>query len=112
VIGDGGEPLAVTIGNDVSARDIEVASPLYLPQAKLYAGACALGLALLVPIDWRSPFGIELRILSADGEPVFAGHTSTDSMRRTIPELIGFLRLDNPVPAGSALHWNRDRAAR
>src|SRR4051794_13658486 len=32
-----------TIGNDVSARDIEGENPLYLPQAKLYDQSCALG---------------------------------------------------------------------
>ena len=46
VLGEGGEPVAVTIGNDVSSRDIEGANPLYLPQAKIFAGACALGPAL------------------------------------------------------------------
>ena len=30
-----------TIGNDVSARDIEGENPLYLPQAKLYDASCA-----------------------------------------------------------------------
>src|SRR3989440_3181061 len=32
-----------TIGNDMSARDIEGENPLYLPQAKVYDHACALG---------------------------------------------------------------------
>jgi 2-dehydro-3-deoxy-D-arabinonate dehydratase len=103
VLGGGGEPLAVTIGNDVSARDIEGANPLYLPQAKIYAGACALGPALLVPADWTAPFEIELRILGADRELLFSGRTSTGRMRRTIPELIEFLVRDNPLPAGSVL---------
>ena len=30
-------------GNDVSSRDIEGENPLYLPQAKVYDGSCALG---------------------------------------------------------------------
>jgi 2-dehydro-3-deoxy-D-arabinonate dehydratase len=98
-----GQPLAATIGNDVSARDIEGANPLYLPQAKIYAGACALGPALLMPADWTAPFEIELRILGADREVLFAGRTSTDRMRRTIPELIEFLVRDNPLPPGSVL---------
>ena len=34
-----------TIGNDVSARDIEGENPLYLPQAKVYEGSCAWGRA-------------------------------------------------------------------
>jgi 2-dehydro-3-deoxy-D-arabinonate dehydratase len=98
-----GEPLAVTIGNDVSSRDIEGANPLYLPQAKIYSRACALGPALLVPVDWGVPFDIELRILGTDGEPVFSGRTSTANMRRSLAELIDFLVRDNPVPAGTVL---------
>jgi len=103
VLGAGGAPLAATIGNDVSSRDIEGANPLYIPQAKIYAGACALGPALLVAPDWSAPFEIGLRILGEDGTLVFEGRTSTASMRRTIEELIEFLHRDNPVPAGSVL---------
>ena len=103
VLGDDGVPLAVTIGNDVSSRDIEGANPLYLPQAKIYAGACALGPALLAPVDWGVPFDIELRIRGPGDETVFEGQTSTASMRRSIDELIEFLCRDNPVPAGTVL---------
>lgn len=103
VIGTDGSPLAVTVGNDVSSRDIEGANPLYIPQAKIYQAACALGPALLVPVDWSIPFDIELRVLGHDGEPIFTGSTSTDRMRRSLGELIEFLRRDNPVPAGSVL---------
>jgi 2-dehydro-3-deoxy-D-arabinonate dehydratase len=103
VLGTDGDPLAVTIGNDVSSRDIEGANPLYLPQAKIYARACALGPALLVPVDWGAPFDIELRILGPGGEAVFAGRTSTANMRRPLQELIEFLRRDNPVPVGTVL---------
>ncbi len=103
VLGAAGEPLAVTIGNDVSARDIEGANPLYLPQAKIFAGGCALGPAVLVPTDWTAPFEIELRILSADRMLLFGAATSTARMRRTIPELLEFLVRDNPLPAGSVL---------
>jgi 2-dehydro-3-deoxy-D-arabinonate dehydratase len=103
VLGARGEPLAVTIGNDVSSRDIEGANPLYLPQAKIYAGACALGPALLVPVDWSVPFDIELRIVGEDGRRVFSGKTTTANMRRSLAELIEYLRRDNPLPAGSVL---------
>lgn len=102
VLGDRG-PVAVTVGNDVSSRDIEGANPLYLPQAKVYDRACALGPALLVPEDWDSPFEIECRILDSSGRQLFSGETSTENMRRSIPDLIGFLRRDNPVPRGSVL---------
>ncbi|HLE99697.1 MAG TPA: hypothetical protein VI540_07335, partial [Gaiellaceae bacterium] len=39
VLGESGRIAGLTIGNDVSSRDIEGANPLYLPQAKTYAGA-------------------------------------------------------------------------
>ena len=103
VLGEGGSLVGVTIGNDVSSRDIEGANPLYLPQAKVYAGACALGPAVLVPDDWSAPFEIRLRILDADGAMVFEGETSTARMTRSFEELAGWLLRDNPVPPGSVL---------
>ena len=102
VLGDRLEPVAVTIGNDVSSRDIEGANPLYLPQAKVYAGACALGPAIVEPDDWSRPWEIELRIRS-DGGTVWEGATSTARMRRSFGELAEWLRRDNPVPPGSVL---------
>jgi 2-dehydro-3-deoxy-D-arabinonate dehydratase len=103
VLGPGGRLLGATIGNDVSSRDIEGANPLYLPQAKVYAGACAIGPAVLVPDDWDEPFEIELRILGQDGETLFTGTTSTARMRRSFDELASFCVRDNPVPPGSIL---------
>ena len=43
VLGEGGALVAVTIGNYVSSRDIEGENQLYIPQAKIFAGACAIG---------------------------------------------------------------------
>jgi 2-dehydro-3-deoxy-D-arabinonate dehydratase len=103
VLGEDGELLGATIGNDVTARDVESANPLYLPQAKLFAGACALGPAILVPADWSDPFEIELLITGADGVVVFEAQTSTAKMRRSFDELAAWLVRDNPVPAGSVL---------
>jgi 2-dehydro-3-deoxy-D-arabinonate dehydratase len=102
VLGDRGEIAGVTIGNDVSSRDIEGANPLYLPQAKVYAGACALGPAILTPVP-QDPFEIRMRVLSATDTEIFAGETSTASMKRSFEELVAFLVRDNPVPAGSVL---------
>jgi 2-dehydro-3-deoxy-D-arabinonate dehydratase len=103
VLDAGGQPLAVTIGNDVSSRDIEGANPLYLPQAKVYAGGCALGPALVVPEDWAEPFAIELVVSDPGGAVVFEGRTSTASMRRSFDELVGYLARDNPVARGTVL---------
>jgi 2-dehydro-3-deoxy-D-arabinonate dehydratase len=102
VLDEGGELLGATIGNDVTARDVEGANPLYLPQAKLFAAACALGPAILIPDDWSQPFEIELRLL-ADGAAIYEARTSTGRMRRSFEELAAWLVRDNPVPAGSVL---------
>jgi 2-dehydro-3-deoxy-D-arabinonate dehydratase len=103
VVGADGEPVAVTVGNDVSSRDIEGANPLYIPQAKIFAGACAIGPALVVPDDWEQAWPIRLRIADAGGRALFDGETSTAKMRRTPRELVSWLVRDNPVPAGSVL---------
>jgi 2-dehydro-3-deoxy-D-arabinonate dehydratase len=103
VLGEGGTPAGLTIGNDVSSRDIEGSNPLYIPQAKIFAGACALGPAVLVPDDWEAPLEIRLRISAADGTDLFAGETSTARMRRSFPELVEWLLRANPVPPGSVL---------
>ena len=102
VLGDGGEIAGYTIGNDVSSRSIEGANPLYLPQAKVYAGACALGPAVLVPDDWEAALAVRLRILDR-GEVAFAGETSTARMKRSFRDLVDWLLRDNPVPPGSVL---------
>ncbi len=103
VLGDELEIVGYTIGNDVSSRDIEGANPLYVPQAKVFAAACALGPAVYVPEDWDAPLSIELTIRDDSGHELFAGETSTARMKRTFPDLVGWLVRDNPVPPGSVL---------
>jgi 2-dehydro-3-deoxy-D-arabinonate dehydratase len=103
VLGEAGALAGLTIGNDVSSRDIEGTNPLYLPQAKIFAGACALGPAVLVPEDWEAPLEIRIRIVDASDRELFAGETSTARMRRSFPELVEWLLRDNPVPPGSVL---------
>jgi 2-dehydro-3-deoxy-D-arabinonate dehydratase len=103
VLGSGGEIVGYTIGNDVSSRDIEAANPLYLPQAKVYVAACAIGPSVYVPNDWDTPLTIQLRIFDTDERELFAGETSTSAMRRSFGELVAWLLRDNPVPAGSVL---------
>jgi len=103
VLGTNGRIAGYTIGNDVSSRDIEGANPLYLPQAKIYAGACSFGPAVLVPADGVGAFKIELRVTDEWGKIVFEGETSTARMKRSFEELVDWLVRDNPVPQGSVL---------
>jgi 2-dehydro-3-deoxy-D-arabinonate dehydratase len=103
VLDGNGRPAAMTIGNDVSSRDIEGENPLYIPQAKVFAGACAIGPVLAVPESWDAPLSIQLRIFGSDGRGLFAGETSTARMKRTVHDLVSWLVRDNPVPPGSVL---------
>ena len=93
-----------TVGNDVSARDIEGRNPLYLPQAKMYDACCALGPCItLAPAMPPAPeIAIRLSILR-DSAPVFEGATSIGRMARSFAELIGWLGRDNVFPAGAFL---------
>jgi 2-dehydro-3-deoxy-D-arabinonate dehydratase len=102
VIGRNGRIAGLTIGNDVSSRDIEGANPLYLPQAKVYAGACAIGPAVIVPTEERA-YELTVRVTDEWARVVYEGETSTSRMRRTFAELVEWLLRDNPVPPGSVL---------
>ncbi|MCE3286677.1 MAG: fumarylacetoacetate hydrolase, partial [Gaiellaceae bacterium] len=62
VLGTDGRIAGYTIGNDVSSRDIEGANPLYLPQAKIYAGACSFGPAVFVSEHDEDTFRLTLRV--------------------------------------------------
>jgi 2-dehydro-3-deoxy-D-arabinonate dehydratase len=96
------EVVGYTIGNDVSSRSIEGENPLYLPQAKIYEGSCALGPALVPAGAVEPPLEIALEIVR-DGAIVFAGSTSTAQLHRTIHDLVAWLGRALPFPAGAVL---------
>jgi 2-dehydro-3-deoxy-D-arabinonate dehydratase len=90
-------------GNDVSSRDIEGENPLYLPQAKVYDGSCALGpgiqLATIAELqDLR--VGIAIR---RKGETVFQGETRVSRMKRGLDELVTYLFRELEYPHGVLL---------
>jgi 2-dehydro-3-deoxy-D-arabinonate dehydratase len=99
-----GKVLGYTIGNDVSSRDIEGENPLYLPQAKVYLGSCALGPAILlaqsVP-DVRQ-LGIRL-VIRRNGRVEFDGTTSVAQMKRTFEDLVTYLFQEQEFPHGVIL---------
>ena len=103
LISPGGKILGYTIGNDMSSRDIEGANPLYLPQAKVYDGCCALGPGILVARQEPPPStGIHLTILR-DGVAVFSGSTKLAAMKRRLEELVSYLYRECTFPAGCVL---------
>jgi 2-dehydro-3-deoxy-D-arabinonate dehydratase len=93
-----------TIGNDMSSRDIEGENPLYLPQAKVYDGCCALGPWITLAADMPSIEKIEISLLvERGGKAVFQGATTAGHMARTFDDLISWLARDNSFPQGVIL---------
>jgi 2-dehydro-3-deoxy-D-arabinonate dehydratase len=93
-----------TVGNDVSARDIEGENPLYLPQAKVYDGACALGPVITLAHAMPPADQVTIRLtIERGGRAVFDGSTSPGAMKRTFEDLVGWLGRDNSFPSGAVL---------
>jgi 2-dehydro-3-deoxy-D-arabinonate dehydratase len=98
-----GEIQAYTIGNDMSSRSIEGENPLYLPQAKMYEGSCALGPCLYIP---SKPIALETEIaisIIRYKQEVFGGTIRLNRMKRSFTELANWLYKACKFPQGSFL---------
>jgi len=103
VVGVGNVVVAYTLGNDVSAWDLERENPLYLPQSKIYTACCALG-PCLVTADAIDPANVEIAMtIRRGGETVFEGRANTSQIRYPIAYFHEFLTRYNPLPPGSAV---------
>jgi 2-dehydro-3-deoxy-D-arabinonate dehydratase len=92
-----------TCGNDMSSRDIEGENPLYLPQAKVYDGSCAIGPCILVADAPPAPqAAISIRI-ARGGSEAFSGATTVAQIKRGLPSLVEFLYRENTFPSGCML---------
>ena len=102
-INSGGEIFGFAVGNDVSSRSIEGENPLYLPQAKVYRGSCAVGPCLLLGRDaLKSDASIKLTITRA-GKAVFDDSTDLTQLKRSFEELVEFLYRELDFPNGAML---------
>ncbi|MBC8769449.1 fumarylacetoacetate hydrolase family protein [Arenibacter sp. BSSL-BM3] len=95
--------IGYTIGNDMSSRDIEGENPLYLPQAKSYDGAAAIG-----PCIWltKEPISMDTKIkiqIVRKGNTVFEGETEVGQMKRKLTDLVHYLYREMSFPYGSLL---------
>jgi 2-dehydro-3-deoxy-D-arabinonate dehydratase len=103
LVSPGGRITGYTIGNDMSSRDIEGENPLYLPQAKVYSGSCALGPGILLSEESLAPeTEISIEILR-EGVVEFAGKTALTELKRNPRTLVEYLFRDNEFPQGCFL---------
>ena len=99
-----GEIVGFTVCNDMSSRSIEGVNPLYVPQAKLFAGGCALATGIRPVWEVANPkeLSIDL-VIERAGDQVFADTTSTAKLVRELQDLIDVLFLPNDFPDGVIL---------
>ncbi|GAA1557595.1 fumarylacetoacetate hydrolase family protein [Kribbella lupini] len=99
-----GEIVGFTVCNDMSSRSIEGENPLYIPQAKVFAGGCALATGIRPVWEVADPkdLTIDLVIRRGDDE-VFTGTTSTGQLIRGLQDLIDVLFVPNDFPDGVIL---------
>lgn len=101
-INSAGSIFGYTIGNDMSSRSIEGANPLYLPQAKLYRGSCAIGPCLVIGDVITPQTEISIAI-HRNGADAFTGSTTVSQIKRSFDELAEFLFRENEFPNGAYL---------
>ena len=104
VLNADGAVAGYTICNDMSSRSIEGENPLYLPQAKTYAGSCAVGPWIVPAWELPDPYALTIELtIARDGGVAWAGTASTSTLRRKIDELAAWLFRESEFPAGVIL---------
>ncbi|GAA1636197.1 fumarylacetoacetate hydrolase family protein [Kribbella alba] len=99
-----GEIVGYTICNDVSSRSIEGENPLYIPQAKVFAGGCALATGIRPAWEVADPKDLTIDlVIRRDGAEVFTGTTSTGQLIRELQDLVDVLFVPNEFPDGVIL---------
>ena len=98
------EIVGVTICDDVSSRSIEGQNPLYLPQAKIYSGACAIGPGITPAWALAGLGALAITASVRRGEAVvWSGETSTAQLHRGLDELVEYLFRAASFPHGVIL---------
>jgi 2-dehydro-3-deoxy-D-arabinonate dehydratase len=98
-----GKIVGYTVGNDMSCRDIEGENPLYLPQAKVFNGSCALGPGILLAEGGLDPDTRIILEITRSGNEVFHGQISIKEIKRPLASLVEWLWRDNDFPSGCFL---------
>jgi 2-dehydro-3-deoxy-D-arabinonate dehydratase len=95
-----GEIVGYGACNDMSSRSLEGENPLYLPQAKVFAGACAIG-ATIRPAWEVDAAELPIRLtIERGGSVVVQEETATSAMARTPADLVDWLFRAENFPDG------------
>ncbi|MEU5100332.1 fumarylacetoacetate hydrolase family protein [Streptomyces sp. NPDC020996] len=98
------EIVGYTVCNDVSSRSIEGENPLYLPQAKVYLGGCALGPAIRPAWEVADAYDLPITLdIHRGGTPVWHGEANTAQLNRRYDTLVEHLFRADVFPAGAVL---------
>jgi 2-dehydro-3-deoxy-D-arabinonate dehydratase len=101
VLNAAGAVAGYTICNDMSSRSIEGENPLYLPQAKIYLGGCAVGPWIVPAWELPDPYALTIELtIARDGATAWEGSASTSALHRKIDELAAYLFREDEFPAG------------
>ncbi|MCH2202025.1 MAG: fumarylacetoacetate hydrolase family protein [Fuerstiella sp.] len=104
VINPSGKIVGYTIGNDVSARDIEGENPLYLPQAKVYRQCAAVGPSVLLAGDPLDPAATKIRLtIDRGGSELISSETALSQMAREFEDLVSWLFREDEFPNGALM---------
>ena len=99
-----GEIVGYCIANDASSRSIEGENPLYLPQAKVYAGSCALGPGITPAWEIANPYALSIHMsIERGGQKFWEGETNTSELHRKLDELVAYLYREDEFPDGAIL---------
>ncbi|MFF1921223.1 fumarylacetoacetate hydrolase family protein [Streptomyces sp. NPDC058221] len=99
-----GETVGYLIVDDVSSRSIEGENPLYLPQAKIYAGSAAVSSAIVPAWEIAAPDALEITLaVWRDEVAVYRATTSTAAFHRSPQGLVEHLWGCQPFPDGAVL---------
>lgn len=98
------ELVGYTICNDMSSRSIEGENPLYLPQAKVYAGSCAVGPGITPAWEVSDPYALTITMtIERAGATAWKGSSSTATLHRRFDELAEYLFREQDFPDGVVL---------
>ncbi|WP_306318972.1 MULTISPECIES: fumarylacetoacetate hydrolase family protein [unclassified Streptomyces] len=104
VLNKAAQTVGYVIVDDVSSRSIEGENPLYLPQAKIYAGSAAVSSGIVPAWEVEDARALKISLtVWRDEAAAFRGTVSTAAFHRSPEDLARHLWRCQPFPDGAVL---------